>query len=407
MPRTIFSVCLLALSLGCGQGSEPLDPMVQTFSALEEERFVPRIITDPGPQVMAEEATRVKAILDGFERNADELLSRGEIASRLGVIESAYVVAGRYFELVALYQRHVETHGTASHAAPRLVWSWLRLGQEQRAGKLAEQLLIARPEDPIAWFLQGAYWVRYAANDAQIARNVIMAWKKTLALDPMFVGYDDIDAAALRQEIDRMNASIKLSDEDAIKLASAHIAKLQGARPAQPPTAPQDAQPPAAPDAPPVVAQPTPPPAPLADAPPTPQQDAPLALTLARAQLAADSNRREQAIGFLRAATRQHLPGPDLAAAIEAQGAQISAADLIALLELSWRLEQDRPGVARATRTLAKRPALTGPQLWSLALFSLRQLEDRTLTGQLLDRLDKEHPDDAKRLHTATLRKQL
>lgn len=413
-----------ALLTSCAEGSDPLDPATQTFSALEEDRFAPRVIVDPGPEVLKDDAARVKPVLEGFERNADEILTRGDLAQRIALIESAYMISGRYMDLLVIYQQHVAKHGAASSAAPRLVWSWLRLGQEKRAGELAAQLLKARPDDATAWFLQGAYWVRYAADDVEITRDVIMAWKKTLALDPVFIGFDEIDAPTLKAEIERMNASIKMTDAQAAERAAAHLAKLLSAAP-QPPTEPiplpiEEPVPlPVEDPIPPPIEDPIPPPAadpiapPTADpiAPPTEQPvaqpPAPLALTLARAQLAADSGQRDQAVGYLREARLRHLPGPDLVASIQAQGAALTNADLIAFLEVSWRLEQDRPALARATREAAKRPGMTGPQLWSLALFSLRQLEDRPLTGQLLDRLEREHPEDAKRLDAAKLRAQL
>lgn len=398
-----------ALLTSCAEGSDPLDPVTQTFSALEEDRFAPRVIVDPGPEVLKDDAARVKPVLEGFERNADEILTRGDLAQRIALIESAYMISGRYMDLLVIYQQHVAKHGAASSAAPRLVWSWLRLGQEKRAGELAAQLLKARPDDATAWFLQGAYWVRYAADDVEITRDVIMAWKKTLALDPVFIGFDEIDAPTLKAEIERMNASLKMTDAQAAERAAAHLAKLLSAAP-QPPTTPPVEQPPVAAQPPVVEQPPTIPQPPVVEQPPVvaqPQAPAPLALTLARAQLAADSGQRDQAVGYLREARLRHLPGPDLVAAIQAQGAALTNADLIAFLEVSWRLEQDRPALARATREAAKRPGMTGPQLWSLALFSLRQLEDRPLTGQLLDRLEREHPEDAKRLDAAKLRAQL
>jgi tetratricopeptide (TPR) repeat protein len=409
----ILSVgCVLMTS--CAEGSDPLDPAVQTFSALDEDRYNGRAIPDPGPEVMTAELERVKPILESFERNADAILSRPDLAAKLGLIESAYVISGRYMDLLVIYNDHVTKAGPTSAAAPRLAWSWLRLGQEKRAGELIAALLKARSDDPMAWFLQGAYWVRYAEGSAEITRDVIMAWKKALALDPLFVGFDDIDAATLRGELERMNAKLLISDADALQLAAAHIAKLNQSAPTPPPADP--AAPPTAPEAPPTApAEPTPTPAEPSVAPtPTPvvpapvvQTPAPMALTLARAQLAADAGQAAQAEAYVREARNRHLPGPDLVASIQAQGDVLSTADLLTYLEIAWRVELDRPAVARAAREAAKRPGMTAQQLWTLSLFALRQMEDRALTRTLLDRLDADYPDDAKRLGSPALRAQL
>lgn len=395
---SLFASILLAAA--CGQGAAPETPSPVYLSPLEQDTYTPTPLPDPGSGVSEEELKRFGDLFGGVEQNADALFNRPDVEDRLDLVERAYLSASRYQDLVAMYAQHVQKHGTSSRIAPRLAWAWIKLGQEQRAEQLVTALLNADRSNPNHWFLYGAHWLREAETNPEAATRVVIAWRELIKLAPGFMGFDGIDATAVRREIE-VQQRRQLTDKDKLKAIEQELLTAtpsptqpeqpeQPAQPEQPTPQPEPATEQAPTPAVEEVAPPQPTPAPQAAPTPPPAakpaQDPPSVL-IVKAQLAMSSRALDQASLHMERAYRQLIQGhADLATALKAQPAD-QLHQLMTFIQLDWELGRDKNDTARAARALFERQDLSAPTLYEAAMFSLRKLEDKALTKTLIERL--------------------
>ncbi len=436
--------CLVGASLGCGEGQEPSPQPVVHFDALERDVYSPTTIADPGTGASKEDLARFEIIFQTVERNAERLLRQSAIDGRLESIEQAYVAAGRYLDLVAIYRRDVEKYGVAKGpAATRLTWAMVRLGQEREAKDLLDRLLSARPADPDAWFLLGAYWVKYAQSDPAAAKRVILGWSKVTELDPNYVGFEGINAPTLTREVTRVRQTIQLTPGELEVLEATYTAPREEELPKDEvvedgATPPEGAPPeveevvesvPGAPDAaaPEEVLAPEESPTrdevaeleaddgdgiqpaervpnevddPTEDASPAVQPE-PLAVMLGRSRLTMAQEDTAQAKRLFRRALRTHTGGT-LKGALSARP-PIEARVILEMVRLAHELEVESTGAEQVLRDLAARKEITPRTLMSMATFALRPLNAPDLAIQLLERLEREDPAFAKKVDAAAL----
>lgn len=428
----LFVTLPLLTAIACGEGSEPVGSSTVYLSALEDDKLEHSVIIDPGTGVDPKEIERYKPIYTNFEANAEVLLRRPDIDKRLPAIEEAYTMSGRYLDVVSIYKRDVDKHGVAkSPATGRLTWAMIRLGQEPQAKQLIAEQLQARSQDPLSWFLLGAYWIKYANESEDAAKRVVLGWSKAQQLDPNFVGPEGINAPTLQREVQRFapKAGFKPGELEAL---AASLTKRDvttepptPAQPSQPldltdtpegastqpepttqPDGEQPVAPPTQPEAEPVDAEETeakPVEAkPIATKPVETKQPAkePLVLLNARARMAMSSGEKMQASGYLAQAIATHAPDGKLDSL---PNADAPARQIMETIQLAWQLGQDKNAAARAFRAFAKKSGLDGKLLYEAAMFAWRELEDRPTAVELLERLQKEDPESAKKFGAAAL----
>ena len=442
----LFVTLPLLTALACGEGSEPVGSSTVYLSALEDDKLEHSVIIDPGTGVDPKEIERYKPIYTNFEANSEVLLRRPDIDKRLPAIEEAYTMGGRYLDIVAIYKRDVDKHGVAkSPAAGRLTWAMIRLGQEPQAKQLITEQLQTRSQDPLSWFLLGAYWIKYANESEDAAKRVVLGWSKAQQLDPNFVGPEGINAPTLQREVQRFapKAGFKPGELEALAASlTRRDAAAEPPTPAQPsqpldltdtpegaPTQPEATQPETAPeptaqpDGERPVEVPTQPEAapveaesveaekaeaqpvetkPAVAKPAEPKQPArePLVLLNARARMAMSSGEKMQASGYLAQAIATHAPDGKLDSL---PNADAPARQIMETIQLAWQLGQDKNAAARAFRAFAKKSGLDGKLLYEAAMFAWRELEDRPTAVELLERLQKEDPESAKKFGAAAL----
>lgn len=407
MTRTRYALCALVLSLGwsCAEGAAPEAPEPIYQSPLEQDTYAPTPILDPGTGVKPEELARFAELFVSVEQNADALFSRQDVEGKLDLVERAYLSAGRFQDLVAMYNKHVQTHGTSSPIAARLAWAWVKLGQEKNALELSTRLLKAHPEDPTSWFLYGAHWLREADTSADAAARVFISWSELLKRAPGFIGFDNIDAAAVRQEVELQKGRMTQSPEELEQLR-AQIFNVAPTPPTQAPetdaaptpeatpeTTPEQTPPETAPT--PEAQPPTPAAAPEAQPPSTPPATQPpkpapapsMAVLLVKAQLAMGNQSLDEAGAHMERAYSLLLgANKSLPAAIKAQPTS-ELAHLMTFIKLDWELARDRNDTTLAARALFERADLSASTLHEATMFALRKMEDRALARTLLDRL--------------------
>jgi Flp pilus assembly protein TadD len=204
--------------VGCGQAPTSADG-VTYFHPLQAEEPLVEPVQDPGPPVKTEEMEGYSQIMEGFRANAEVLFRRADIEKRLDQIEQVFVSTGHYLELVSIYQRVVEKQGYDTPAAPRLAWALVRLGQRQQAKTLIDDLKEARPEDADVHFIDGAYWLNQARESREAAARTVLAWQKTLELDPDYEGFEEASASNIQTQIDRLRQQIGAPPSEVLKQA--------------------------------------------------------------------------------------------------------------------------------------------------------------------------------------------
>ena len=186
------------------------------FTPLERQSKMTRPVVDPAPPVDLEEHPEYRQIIRGFRNNAAALFEREDIGERIQQIERVFVGTGKYLELLAIYQEVVEKQGLVSAAAPRLAWSYIRLGQRRQARELIDRLLEARPKDAVVAFLDGSWWFNEVRESEKAAARAAIAWRRALDLDPDFQGFAQINAPALEQKVRQLEARLSKPPEELI-----------------------------------------------------------------------------------------------------------------------------------------------------------------------------------------------
>ncbi len=438
----VWSTALFGATGCMDQGSEPTGEEVYYFSSLERDKWQPReIIDQSSAQISPEELEQLKPIFAGFEKNAEQLFEQPDIDKRLEAIENAYIRSGRYLKILSFYKTDIERQGVSkSPAAPRFLWGLIRLGQESQARDFAQKLVGARPDDADAWFLFGAYWIKFAAADSEAAKKVVAGWRRTVELNPAYLGFEGIDAMTMRREIARLKSEHRLKDAD----IDAMIAELAGSGEERAVVASeqqvQDAlvaaktgvgpvKEEAVVDAPAVD---TPPgesvkeeaspsedaaksltdngikAPPSEDIKPREQETAPersvqqqLLLAMAEANLMWSSGEQAQARARLQEGIKNALPEGK----IENAGAVLTrGVDQFSLVRACWKMELDRTGAAKLFRGLAQGDEkITSMALYKRVRFAVDELNDYALGKELIAKLKAQDSDFAARYKVDSL----
>jgi len=382
----LWVILVLAVSgLGC-DAVMPDYQRTRYFAAVQVDAPMASIIGDPGPSISAIEMNRFEPILDGFRKNHELLLSQDDVRQQLDRIETVYIATGRYLELVGIYQRDVEKRGAKSHAAARLAWSYIRLGQERQAKELIALLKKEESEEAMAYFLEGTTFLQWDPSAEDSKKGVFRAWSRALELEPNFKGFESISAAQMRSQIDQIRPlMVEEKSLSAMELAQERIAKISDG--AQAATTP-DADVPEAPDVDEAPSNEAPgdeatvsdealPASPSAD----PARE--YRIAVARAELLLNEARFQDAEdAFLVAKT------------IDPNGFAAEFGHLRA----GWGIETARPRIRPRLRALAERDDLTGRQAYDLGLFLLRHANERELATNLLNRVKELDPELANRV---------
>lgn len=416
-----LALTLCVMSTACfEQGSEPTGEQIYYFSSLERDSWRPYTLIDQPPsQLTAEELAQLEPIFDGFEKNAERLFTQPDIGQRLEAIENAYIRASRYLDVLPYYRADIDRQGLQkSPAAPRYLWALIRLGQEEQAKTFARDLVLARPNDADAWFLYGAYWIKFAASDEDAAARVVFAWSKVVELSPSYRGFEGIDASTMRREISRLKIDHTLTparldrlaaelDEKSgargVRVASeqvlgARLSALQATIASVTPVEPFEA-----PDLDPVEEQnveeqveeqvsevPSSEPAPSKTA----QQK--LLLGMAQAKLDLASGKEQSARATLTRVLGETLPGGKLE---EAVNVLERGTDRFSLVRLCWQLGVDEGGASRLFRAFATKDldGVSSMALYKRARFAADDLNDYALAKELVTALKQKDAEFAKR----------
>lgn len=425
IPRhTIAILSLIAALAGlsaCTRGVEPTSGAgVVYLSALEPDTYSPTVLADLGPPITAKEREIIEqAHVAPFLKNPRAYFDAPRAGDRLERVETAFTATGRLLELVAVYREEVKARGMDSPAAPRLAWWLIRLGQEGQARAQVEAYAKAKPEDGTAWFLLGALWMRGLNTDAKAAALVLLSWERALELDPKLRGFERFGADAVRSQLAMLRQRAPITPEQRALLQRELIASLQRApgetpQPAEDkkPQSPQDdgattAQAPGAKPADVKPAEQSGPgatgakPAPTDGAKPaepaakTYSPDRNARIFIARAQLASAEG---DAMGAARH-TREALAmvGGDLVKAAKTSDPDV-AFRLVQLTRATATTEADKTRATAAFRALAARQGVSASLRYELAVFALRQLDDRAAARALLQRVKADDPERARAL---------
>jgi tetratricopeptide (TPR) repeat protein len=149
------------------------------------------------------------AVLTEFMAQRERVISMPETDQHLDQIERFARWTGRYIELVDLYRSAFDTQGGGHYTSPRLVMSYINLGQQRMARQVLDEAIKARPEDARVFFLNG-YLTRFEgpAEDKRIAL-VRDNWTYALKLDPKLERLFPIKASVIQGRIDEINGYLK------------------------------------------------------------------------------------------------------------------------------------------------------------------------------------------------------
>lgn len=378
----------IALSLGSTacDGAHPERRDVRYFAPFQTVVPKPQQFQDEGPQLTDTEKNVYEPIVEGFQKNHRELLKREDISGQLERIENVYVEAGRYLDLYAIYQEDYRANGVASPAVERLAWGGIRLGQQKATKELIDELILKKPS-ATAHFLEGAYWLQLDPASPEGQAKTVAAWKKTLALDPRFRGFESITAVMIAEQVARMEEVLaklpaktdavapvdaaKNIVEGAPEAALAEVAPVEAVAVAPEPVAPVEVV--EAPPVAPVVA------APVVEL----DKETQYRIAIARGDmLASDGKLKAAEDAFIIAKSLK----PD---GFEAEFGQLKS---------GWGAEGARVQVSRRMRTLASRKDLTARQSYDIGLFAFSKMNDRPLAREMFEKVKTLDPTLAKQV---------
>ncbi len=378
----------IALSLGSTacDGAHPERRDVRYFAPFQTVVPKPQQFRDEGPQLTDTEKNVYEPIVEGFQKNHELLLKREDISGQLERIENVYVEAGRYLDLYGIYQEDYKANGVASPAAERLAWGGIRLGQQKATKELIDELILKKPS-ATAYFLEGAYWLQLDPTSPEGQAKTVAAWKKTLALDPRFRGFESITAAMISEQVARMEEVLaklpaktdavapvdaaKTIVEGAPEAALAEVAPVEAVAVAPEPVAPLEVV--EAPPVAPVVAAPV----------PEMDKETQYRIAIARGEMLASD-------GKLKAAEDAFI----IAKSLKPDGFEAEFGQL----KTGWGAQGARAQVSRRMRTLASRKDLTARQSYDIGLFVFSKMSDRALAREMFEKVKVLDPALAKQV---------
>lgn len=387
MNRLLLSIAVLLV--GC-DAVVPEYKGLRYFAALQIHAPISHTLTDPGPELSTSETKIYEPIVEGFRQNHGMLLRREDVKEQLERIENVYVATGRYLELVGIYQSDFKVHGGSSHIAERLAWAYIRLGQQQHSKEVVDTLKVARPEDPMPYFLEGARYLQWDPNSEDSKRALLVAWTKVLELDPNFNGFEGITASQIRTQVDRLRQEVTpASPLTAMELAQERIAKITNVS-----TIPE--VPAVAPEMPGVEG-------PVVTGPPEVPGVDEILVVGAASEVPGIVDSPEKAYRI--AVARGEVLLND-ARFQEAEDAFLTAKKIdpdgfgaeFGQLRAGWGLEKARPAVRTRLSALAGRENLTARQAYDLGVFFLNHVQDKESATTLFRRVQTMDPALAERV---------
>ena len=374
---------VVSLGVAC-DGVQPERRDVRYFAPFQTSVPKPQQFEDRGPQLSDAEKNVYEPIVDGFQKNHTELLRRPDVTTQLERIENVYIEAGRYLDLYAIYQKDYAQFGVQSPTAERLAWGSIRLGQQNYARAVIDDLLQNKPT-ATAYFVEGAYWLQWDPSSSEAQAKSVAAWKKTLELDPRYRGFESITAGMIAEQVGRMEAALAKNPppapaKDPIEAAREVVDQAPdiAVAAANPAPAPE-----VAPEAPVEEVKPEQPP--VAQAP-TPVQDVDTQyrIAIARAEMLASEGKQKQSEDLFLMAKALKPDG------FEAEFGQ---------LRVGWGSEDARPEVSRRMRLLSERKGLTARQYYEIGIFAFTKMQDKPMTSKMFDQVKALDPALATQLN--------
>lgn len=373
-------VLMMLGGMGC-EAALPEPTPLRYFAAVQLSAPSASDLPDPGPTISQTELDTFEPIVEGFQKNHELLLAQSDVREQLDRIENVYIATGRYLELVGIYQRDVAEKGAKSHAAARLGWAYIRLGQEKPAKELVALLKTEESERAMAFFLEGAAHLQWNAGTEESNQELYRAWSRALELDPSFKGFEGISAAQMRAQLERLKPQLG-EPVDALSLAQERIQGVTAAALAATAPAPAEVEPEVA-----AVEAEVPAVEPEVPEVPTTEPDDPerqYRITVARAELALNEAKFQEA--------------EELFIQAKALVPNGFAAEF-GHLRAGWGQEGARPRIRPRLEELAKREDLTGRQAYDLGIFLLNVVQDQPLAAGVLNRVKTLDPELAARVN--------
>jgi tetratricopeptide (TPR) repeat protein len=272
---------------------------------------------------------------------------------------------------VGIYQRDVAEKGAKSHAAARLGWAYIRLGQEKPAKELVALLKTEESERAMAFFLEGAGHLQWDAGSEESNQGLYRSWSRALELNPNFKGFEGISAAQMRAQLERLKPQLG-EPVDALALAQERVQGVTAAALAATAAKPTEVEP----EVPAVEPE-----VPAAE-PDDPERQ--YRITVARAELALNEAKYQEAEELF----------------IQAKALVPSGfAAEFGHLRAGWGQEGARPRIRPRFEELAKRDDLTGRQAYDLGIFLLNVVQDKALAAGVLNRVKTLDPELAGRVN--------
>lgn len=363
-------VLIMLGGMGC-EAALPEPTPLRYFAAVQLSAPSATDLPDPGPNITQTELDTFEPIVEGFQKNHELLLGQSDVREQLDRIENVYIATGRYLELVGIYQRDVAEKGAKSHAAARLGWAYIRLGQEKPAKELVALLKTEESERAMAFFLEGAGHLQWDAGSEGSNQGLYRAWSRALELNPNFKGFEGISAAQMRAQLERLKPQLG-EPVDALALAQERVQGVTAAALAATAVKPTEAEP----EVPAVEPE-----VPAAE-PDDPERQ--YRITVARAELALNEAKYQEA--------------EELFIQAKALVPNGFAAEF-GHLRAGWGQEGARPRIRPRFEELAKRDDLTGRQAYDLGIFLLNVVQDKALAAGVLNRVKTLDPELAGRVN--------
>lgn len=363
-------VLIMLGGMGC-EAALPEPTPLRYFAAVQLSAPSATDLPDPGPNITQTELDTFEPIVEGFQKNHELLLGQSDVREQLDRIENVYIATGRYLELVGIYQRDVAEKGAKSHAAARLGWAYIRLGQEKPAKELVALLKTEESERAMAFFLEGAGHLQWDAGSEESNQGLYRSWSRALELNPNFKGFEGISAAQMRAQLERLKPQLG-EPVDALALAQERVQGVTAAALAATAVKPTEAEP----EVPAVEPE-----VPAAE-PDDPERQ--YRITVARAELALNEAKYQEA--------------EELFIQAKALVPNGFAAEF-GHLRAGWGQEGARPRIRPRFEELAKRDDLTGRQAYDLGIFLLNVVQDKALAAGVLNRVKTLDPELAGRVN--------
>jgi tetratricopeptide (TPR) repeat protein len=397
--KSVLLVLLVGLLTACGQGTVDSERDPVYFSPLEDQSIEPKVHDDPGPAMSAKERQQIQPVIEGFRRNARQVLAKPDIGERISQIESIFIASGHIVELANIYQDIVEEEGVSSPAAPRLAWILLQMGQEKQARMWIDRLLVEYPGRASSWYLDVIFHLPQLREGGSAAPRIVYGWNRANSDQTTeLVGFGERQIAMVDQQVSQLEERLPEQalagvEEELAELLATPVSELE-----RPPALADEepAAPTGEPDAvdqeraqapvrqPDEDEQVDPDIAATTEEPKTPaEEQEPLKITVARGSIALSNDETEKAMRIFQSALERD---PDNVAAN------------LGMARASWTVEEMRGQSTKLIRELASRDDLTPRQKYEVGLFAFSKMDDNELATKMWTQVQSEDPELAEQV---------